>query len=82
MFGRKSTYKGKGPIVNAQAATAIEQEQIPMPPKKELERLYLQLLEELAIPEAKRDVMVKTEDDERKWKLVCLDVFFGFLLFL
>ena len=70
MFGRKSV---KGKPINAAAAAAapVEQEQVPMPPKKELERMYLQLLEELAIPEAKRDIMMKTEDDERKWKLVC-----------
>lgn len=64
MFG-KGKPKGK-----ATAAAAPVEPTNTMPPKKELEKLYLQLLEELAIPEAKREQMVKTEDDERKWKLV------------
>lgn len=41
-----------------------------MPEKKELDRQYLALLEELAIPESKRMVLMQS-DDETKWKLVC-----------
>ncbi len=42
-----------------------------MPEKKELDKQYLALLEELAIPESKRMVLMQS-DDETKWKLVCL----------
>lgn len=40
-----------------------------MPDKKELDRQYLALLEELAIPENKRMFLLQS-DDETKWKLV------------
>ena len=48
-----------------------------MPEKKELDRQYLALLEELAIPESKRMVLMQS-DDETKWKLVCLLFSIGF----
>lgn len=55
-------FKKKAP---APAPVVVE-----MPSKKELESLYASLLEDLAIPEAKREAMIATEDDAKKWKLI------------
>lgn len=40
------------------------------PSKKDIEAMYATLLEDLAIPEAKREQMIATEDDAKKWKLI------------
>lgn len=41
-----------------------------IPSKKEIESMYASLLEDLAIPEAKREQMIATEDEAKKWKLI------------
>lgn len=40
------------------------------PPKPELEARYAALLEDLAIPEGKREQMILNEDDTKKWRLI------------
>jgi len=59
----KKMFKGKKKETLPPAATE-------MPSKKEIETLYASLLEDLAIPEAKRESMMVTEDDAKKWKLI------------
>jgi hypothetical protein len=72
-----SGYKRRGTKGNAELNSMVQDTKPaepaapqPMPEKGELDRMYKSLLEELAIPEGKREAMISKEPDDRKWKLI------------